>query len=67
MPSETVSGHQAVSYAPLLSPYAVMEALLSMAVGIDHLLCPVLFSHPGKDTVALPEVGGRIMQEHDEP
>ena len=56
MPPETVPGYEAVPYSPLLTSYAVMEALLPMAVGIKHLLSPVLFSHLRKDTVSLPEI-----------
>ena len=46
--------------------YAVPEPAFSVAVGIDHMLRSVFFSHIRKSAPLFKDAGGRIMQEHDE-
>ena len=46
------------------SLYAVTESTL--AVGVDHLIRAVFFSHVRKAAVPLQNVGGRVVKEHYE-
>ena len=38
----------------------------ALAVGVDHLIRAVFFSHVRKAAVPLQNVGGRVVEEHDE-
>ena len=61
---QVISGYQSVPDAVVETQDTVLELAFSVAVGVNHLLRPVLFGHPGKDAVLFQDVGGRIVEEY---
>ena len=59
-----IAGNQAILHPMNPSLYAVTESTL--AVGVDHLIRAVFFSHVRKAAVPLQNVGGRVVKEHYE-
>ena len=44
----------------------VLKLGFSVTVGIDHLFRSVFLRHPGKDALLFQDIGGRIVEEHQE-
>ncbi len=53
---QVISGYQSVPDAVVETQDAVLELAFSVAVGVNHLLRPVLFGHPGKDAFTLSRI-----------
>ena len=45
---------------------AVVESMLSVAVGINHLFSAVFLCHVGEAAVPFQDACGRVVEEHDE-
>ena len=63
-PSQIVPGNETVQDPIIFSLDTVMESGFSVAVRIDHLFGPILFSNLCKRALILQNVCRRIVQEH---
>ena len=66
MPSQTVTGSKTISDPPFFPADTVMKTGLAMAVSVNNLLHFVALCHLCKATVFFKDIGGRIVEEHDE-
>ena len=46
--------------------YAILEAALAVAMGVDHLFNAVFFRHVRKAAATFHDARGRVVEEHDE-
>ena len=46
--------------------YAIVEAALAVAMGVDHLFRAILLRHVREATASFQDVRGRVVEEHDE-
>ena len=46
--------------------YAIVEAALAVAMGVDHLFRAVFLCHIREATASFQDVHGRVVEEHDE-
>ena len=46
--------------------YAIVEAALAVAMGVDHLFRAVFLCHVREATASFQDVRGRVVEEHDE-
>lgn len=64
-PFQIIAGNQPVHDSMVSALNTVMESVLSMTVGVDHLLRLVFFRNGCEITVSFHHICRRIMQEHD--
>ena len=55
-----------VNPSAVLPFYTVVEAALPVAMGVNHLLCAVFLRHIGKFASFFQNIGGGIVQKHNE-